>query len=127
MKRIICFQSIVLVVIMLIAFLVERNTVVVVSAAMGGLSYLIPTIIMGLIIKLIHTKKDSVYQAQISFVVGESSKILFSIVLMVLCIVFYSKLAWIWFFISFVCVSKFIYFVTWKLGHYGSRNRKSRS
>lgn len=127
MGKILYFQAIVLIVIILIALLFGRDGSDVISAALGGLSYLIPTAIMSLIVKLICTKKDSVYQAQISFVIGESSKILLSITLMVLCIIFYSKLAWIWFFISFVCVSKFIYFVIWKLGHYGSRNRKSRS
>ena len=113
-----------LIVISVLAAVVGGGSVAFVSALLGGLCYLVPTAVMNLIVCLLQKQKNNVSGAQIGFVVGQSVKILLAVVLMTLCILWYTKLIWIWFFISLVCVSKFIYFVIWKFGHYGSRNRK---
>ena len=124
MRKILCFQLAMLVVVGILATIVGKSVVAFASAILGGLCYLVPTATMALVVRLIQKRKDNVFEAQMSFVVGESVKILLAVALMTLCILFYSKLIWIWFFIGFVCVSKFIYLVIWKFGHYGSRNRK---
>ena len=128
MRKILGFQLAALLVVVVLAAVLGQSKSAVFSAMLGGLSCLLPTAIMFVVVVWIMSgKADIVWKAQMGFIIGESLKILLSVILLALCVTFYSGLIWIWFLLGLICVSKFIYFVMWNFGHYGSRNRKSSS
>ncbi|WP_434778997.1 ATP synthase subunit I [Neisseria sp. Ec49-e6-T10] len=121
MKKLVYFQLVALIVIVItVAFFFGRAAAI--SALLGGLCYMLPTGIMVWLHNLIQKNKKNILQAQLAFIVGQSSKIFLAIILMCLSFALYSELSGIYFIIGFIAVSKFIYLVFWKFGHYGDRH-----
>ena len=123
MRKVLLFQLLMLILIVIVAGIVD-STAAAISALLGGLSYLLPSAVMSLVVWLIQSQNAGFRQAQLGFVIGQSLKIFLAVLMLAASVLCYSGLRGIWFIIGLICVSKFIYLVIWKFGHYGSRYRK---
>jgi ATP synthase protein I len=123
MRKVLFFQLLMLILIVILAGVVGGMAAAI-SALLGGLSYLLPSAVMGLVVWLIQGQEKGFKQAQIGFIIGQSLKIFLALLMLGASVLCYSGLMGIWFMIGLICVSKFIYLVIWKFGHYGSRYRK---
>ena len=123
MRTILFFQLLMLILVVIVAGIVSGMAASV-SALLGGLSYLLPSVVMSLVVWLIQGQKAGFKEAELGFVIGQSLKIFLALLMLAASVLCYSGLIGIWFIIGLICVSKFIYLVIWKFGHYGSRYRK---
>ncbi len=123
MRKVLLFQLLMLILVGCFAGLIGGMAAAI-SALLGGLCYLLPSAVMSLVVWLIQRQGVGFKQAQIGFVVGQSLKIFLALLMLLASTLYYSGLIGIWFIVGLVCVSKFIYLVIWKFGHYGSRYRK---
>ena len=84
------------------------------SCLLGGLCYLLPTT---LAILLLNFFRSRARWAAISFLWGESLKVMLSIMLMVGVFWFYPALEWLPFLLGLLSVSHVVFFMIWKLHH----------
>lgn len=87
-----------------------------VSALLGGLCYLLPTLAAVLVLNFFQTAKTWL---PASFFWGESLKIMLSIMLMAVVAFAYSALQWLPFLVGLIMVSHIVFFVYWKIKHHG--------
>ena len=123
MRKILFFQLLMLILVVIVAGIVGSMPAAI-SALLGGLSYLLPSAVMGWVVWRIQSQEAGFRQAQLGFVIGQSLKIFLALLMLAASVLCYSGLRGIWFIIGLICVSKFIYLVIWKFSHYGSRYRK---
>lgn len=84
------------------------------SVFWGGFCYGLPTL---LAILLLNFFRSHPRWAAISFLWGESLKVILSIVLMVGVFWFYPALAWLPFLLGLLSVSHVVFFMIWKMHH----------
>lgn len=88
-----------------------------VSAVMGGLAYIIPTIFTVLILSIL---KPFPLLAGVGFLIGEGLKIVLALIIMLLLFYFwYQQIVFIPFFAGLVAVSHLVFLISWKVQRNG--------
>lgn len=117
MKKLLYFQIIALLIVATSAWLLFGSNELV-SVLLGGGCYLVPTAIMVAILRRFDGNPD---QMPTGFFIGQSAKALLAIVLMVTVFFLYPSLNFLAFLAGLLAVSKIVFFVFWKMNHYGGK------
>ena len=117
MKKLLYFQIVALSIVAALAWVLFGVNASV-SALLGGGCYLVPTAIMIVILQFFDGNPD---QMPTGFFLGQSTKALLAIVLMVAVFFLYPSLNFLAFLAGFLAVSKIVFFVFWKMNHYGGK------
>ncbi len=118
MFKLLGYQIIALAIVLALSVLAS-GTGIAVSVILGGLCYFIPSCVAA--VSLHYTNRHIQYMA-LGFVLGESLKIILTILMMVGVLLVYTTLNWFYFFIGFLAVSHVIFIVFWKLKSYGTNS-----
>ena len=89
------------------------------SAAAGGLSYFLPSVVTVLFLNIF---RNTPQYAGYAFIVGEGLRVVLALVLMVLVFaLFHRNLQFLPFLFGLLAVSHVIFFIFWKAKYYGKR------
>ncbi len=84
------------------------------SCLLGGVCYLLPTVVAILLLNFFRSRPR---WAAISFLWGESLKVMLSILLMAAVFWWYPAVAWLPFLLGLLSVSHVVFFMIWKMHH----------
>ncbi|WP_037587038.1 ATP synthase subunit I [Stenoxybacter acetivorans] len=114
MRRILIWQAVSLVAIcMIFAIFLSKNAAL--SCLFGGLSYLMPNAAAALVLNFFRSRPR---WTAISFLWGESLKVMLSILLIAAVFLLYPEVMWLPFLSGLITVSHVVFFMIWKT-HYG--------
>lgn len=117
MKKLLYFQIAVLTTISVLAWIFFGKNIWI-SVLLGGGCYLIPTAIM---IITLHLFSRNLSRMPMGFLLGQSAKTILAILFMVTVFSLYPSLNFLAFLVGLLAVSKIVFFVFWKLNHYGNK------